>query len=344
MNLLQIVGGQWAIEPAKLIEINGIYSAHVRGEKIDIDAIETKLGRALQNKSTSEYFVIDGVAIIPVDGVIAKRMNMMTQISAGTSSQMVLQALQSAINDPTAHSIILAVDSPGGTVDGTQALADAVYTARQSGKPIVTLASGSMCSAAYWVGSAAQAAYIADGTTLVGSIGVVTSHTDISGAQASQGIKTTELSAGKYKRIASQYAPLTTDGKQSIQESLDYTYGLFVDAVAKNRGVSPAVVQRDMADGRVFIGKQAFDAGLVDGIITQEDLIKKLNSDRKSGVSTTMQPVAANDAAKARFSESCAQSESAEKTTALTAEVKRYMEDKQEPNFLIALKAVTGRV
>jgi signal peptide peptidase SppA len=227
--------------------------------------------------------VHDGVAILPIDGVIAKRMNMFTQISGGTSTQLAAQALQQAINDPAVHSIVLSIDSPGGTVDGTQALANAVLKARDSGKAIVTLGDGCMCSAAYWIGSAAQAVYIADSTTQVGSIGVVASHIDVSGAQASQGVKTTEISAGKYKRIASQYGPLTKDGRQSIQDNLDYTYSLFVNAVAKNRNVSGATVLANMADGRVFTGKQAIDAGLVDGIETLDSLISRLNTNRKTG-------------------------------------------------------------
>lgn len=281
-NFLGVITSPWAIEPTKLIEIQAIYSARLHGDKIDIEAIEKRLGRPLANEARS-YTIQDGVAVLPIEGVIAKKMNLLTQISGGTSTQLAAQALQDAINDPAVHSIILSIDSPGGTVDGTQSLAASVLAARDSGKTIVTLANGCMCSAAYWIGSAAQAVYIADGTTTVGSIGVVTSHTDISGAQAAQGLKTTEISAGKYKRIASNYAPLTADGKQSIQDQIDYTYSLFVDAVAKNRGVSSNTVLRDMADGRVFMGQQAIAAGLVDGTVTMDALITRLNTDRKAG-------------------------------------------------------------
>lgn len=287
MTILNTLTAPWAIEPSKLLAIQSIYKTRIQGGELDIAAIEKQLGRKLQNEPVA-YTVIDGVAVLPIDGVIAKRMNLFTQISGGTSTQLAEQALQNALKDPAVHSIILSIDSPGGTVDGTQALANAVLKAKGSGKPIVTLADGCMCSAAYWIGSAAQAVYIVDSTTLVGSIGVVTSHVDISGAQAAQGIKTTEISAGKYKRIASQYGPLTADGKRSIQDSLDYTYSLFVDAVAVNRNVSGTTVLRDMADGRVFIGKQAINAGLVDGIETLPSLIARLNSNRKAGV--TLKP------------------------------------------------------
>lgn len=280
MNITDILTSPWAIEPGKLIELQAIYAAHMRGEGIDIKAAEQRLGRPLANEQRS-YDIVDGVAILPIEGVIAKKMNMFSQISGGTSSQMARRSLADANNDPAVHSIILAIDSPGGTVDGTQAFADAVLATR-GGKPVVTLASGTMASAAYWFGSAASAAYVADSTTSVGSIGVVTTHVDVSGAEAARGIKTTELSAGKYKRIASQYGPLSEDGRQSIQDQLDYMYSLFVGAVATNRGVSTEVVLSDMADGRTFIGQQAVDAGLVDGIITLDALVAKLNQERSA--------------------------------------------------------------
>lgn len=281
MNLLDVWGASWAIEPNKLLEISSVYARHSRGDKIDIAALESKLGRQLSNEQKS-YTINQGVAILPIEGVIAKRMNMFSQISGGTSSQMAAAALQQALNDPAVHSIILAIDSPGGTVDGTQVLADAVLAARSGGKAIVTLGSGTMCSAAYWIGSAAQAVYIAESTTVVGSIGVVTTHQDISKAQENEGVKTTEITAGKYKRIASSYAPLSADGRKTIQDQLDYTYSIFVDAVAKNRNVSPAAALA-MADGRIFQGQQAIDAGLVDGITTMDALIKRLSADRKAG-------------------------------------------------------------
>jgi signal peptide peptidase SppA len=278
MKILDILSSPWAIEPSRLLELQSIYATHLKGEKIDIAAIEARLGRPLANEPKS-YDIIDGVAVLPIDGIIAKRMNLFSQISGGTSTQLVGSYLQAALADPAVHSIILSIDSPGGTVDGTQALADAVMAARDV-KPIVTLADGTMASAAYWIGSAAKAAYIADVTTTIGSIGIVATHKDISQAEAAQGVKTTEISAGKYKRIASQYAPLSQEGRQSIQDQLDYTYSLFVGAVAKNRGVSVDTVIEDMADGRTFIGQQAIDAGLVDGVSTLDALVAKLNQDR----------------------------------------------------------------
>ncbi len=278
MNIFDVLNAPWAIEPSKLLEIHAVYAAHVAGEKIDIKAVEARLGRPLANEQ-KPYQVVDGVGIISVEGVIGKKMNMFADISGGASSQAARSSLALANADPSVHSIIFAVDSPGGTVDGIQTLTDSVRASRDS-KKIVTLGSGTMASAAYWFGSAAGEVYIAEDTTMVGSIGVVTAHRDVSARETAMGVKTTELSAGRYKRIASQFAPLSEEGRQSIQDQLDYMYSLFVGAVAANRGVSEDAVLANMADGRIFIGQQAVTAGLVDGVITMDALIEKLNKER----------------------------------------------------------------
>lgn len=280
MNLFDVLTAPWAIEPSKLLDLHAIYAAHVRGDTIDIEAVEKRLGRPLANEQ-KDYEINNGVAVVQIDGVIGKKMNMFSQISGGASSQLAMRAIDGALRDESVHSILLSYDSPGGTVDGTELFTNAIKSARRI-KPVVSLGAGTMASAAYWSGSAAQAVYIVDGTTAVGSIGVVAAHKDISAAEAARGIKTTEISAGKYKRIASQFGPLSEEGRETIQGQLDYMYSLFVGAVANHRGVSTETVLADMADGRIFTGQQAVDAGLADGIMTFDALIEKLNVDRNS--------------------------------------------------------------
>ena len=288
MKILDVLTSPWAIQPEKLIEIQSIYATHLRGEKIDIAGIEARLGKPLINEQKS-YEVLDGVAIVDVNGVLAKRMNLFMQISGGSSMQLIERDIKMALNDASVHSIILAIDSPGGTVDGTQGLANFIQGARAI-KPIVALSDGVMASAAYWIGSAASKIYITNNTVAVGSIGVVAGHVDISRQEEQMGIKTTEIYAGKYKRIASQYAPLSEEGKQSIQSYVDYLYSIFVGAVAANRNVSEEKVLQDMADGRVLIGQQAVAAGLVDGVSTIDALIEDMNKNR-AGVAQTFKPL-----------------------------------------------------
>jgi signal peptide peptidase SppA len=276
MNILDVLNAPWAITSEKLCEIHAIYAAHIRGDEIDIAAIEAKLGRPLDNSKSVSYKIVDGVAVIPVEGVISKRMNMFARISGGVSTQMLQGDISDAVNDPNAHSILLMIDSPGGSIDGLQQTADDIRAARDV-KPVYALADGLMASAAYWIGSAADKVFSASDTTAVGSIGVIAKHADYSKAQEMEGVKVTDIYAGKYKAVGSPNAPLTTEGRATIQAQLDHAYSVFVDAVAKNRGVDAKTVLDKMADGRVFFGKQAVDAGLVDGMSNASDLITQLN-------------------------------------------------------------------
>lgn len=273
-RLLDVVTAPWAILPGKLIEIVAAYDARMLGEQVDLQAVAASLGRPLGSEP-QDYEIVNGVAVIPIMGTIGRRANLFSDISGGASSDLVMRDLRAAAANSRVKSILLHIDSPGGTVAGTQQLADVVREVGAA-KPLVTLGDGTMASAAYWVGSAAKAVYIADGTTEVGSIGVVTSHRDVSGAEAQRGVKTTEIYSGKFKRIASSYAPLSEEGKASVQGYVDYLYSQFVQAVADNRGASVDQVLADMADGRIFVGQQAIDAGLVDGIATLDQLVGRL--------------------------------------------------------------------
>ncbi len=275
MKLIDIVNGPWAITPEMLGEIQQIYHAHVRGPKIDIAEVEARLGRPLKNEAKS-YEVTDNVAVLAVDGPFSKRMNLFSQISGGVSSELLKRDLAQALEDPTVKGVILAIDSPGGTVDGTAELAQFIREARGN-KPIYAWTDGMMASAAYWLGSAADKVFISSGTTMVGSIGVVAKHVDVSQAEGKNGVKTTEITAGRYKRVSSQYEPLTTEGRADIQGKIDVIYSEFVNDVAAHRGVTADEVINRMADGRVFVGRQAIEAGLVDGVSTLEALIADIN-------------------------------------------------------------------
>ena len=281
MRLIDIINAPWAITPDMLSEVQAIYSRHLRGEKIDLDKLRADTGLPFASEPKG-YTVEDGVAVLPIDGVIAKRMNLFSKISGGVSTELVGRDFQAAMGDRQVEAIVLAIDSPGGTVDGTPELGNLIHAARGA-KPILACTDGMMCSAAYWIGSAADQVFISSEVAQVGSIGVVAKHLDVSGAEAKSGVKTTEITAGKYKRAASQYGPLTEEGKAVIQEAVDHVYSVFVEDVARNRGVSVAEVLTGMADGRVYNGSKAIEAGLVDGVATLAETIQQARDMARSG-------------------------------------------------------------
>lgn len=272
MRLADLVEGYWAITEPMHEEIQAIYSAHMRGEKIDIKGVEARLGRPLNN-TRAGYVVQDGVAIIGLQGVIGPKANLMMDISGGASAQVVRNEILTALDDPKVKAAVLYADTPGGNVLGI-AEGAAAWRAFAERKPAVTFSDGTLASASYWWGSAAPKVYISGPMVNVGSIGVRTEHIDTSMRDAATGVKRTVIKAGKYK--AAGDGPLDPKTLEYKQAQVDYLYSLFVDTVAMHRGVSVEAVLERMADGQVFIGQQAIDAGLVDGFATLEELVAQL--------------------------------------------------------------------
>lgn len=270
-TLLDMLRSPWAVIPDRLEEIQAIYAVHCRGEKIDIAGIEARLGRPLANEQQNYDIRDGGIAVLPIRGVMAPRATLFTQISGGTTADALTKQLESMAADHRVKGVVLAWDSPGGSVQGIPALAASIK-ALADAKPTVSVSDGTMASAAYWTGSAANAVYASGETDTLGSIGVVARHTyDPRGSGT-----TTEVTAGRYKRIVSDTGPLTKEGRAYMQAQVDEIYAVFVETVAANRRASVEDVLAHMADGRVFIGRQALAAGLIDGFATVDTMAERM--------------------------------------------------------------------
>ncbi len=345
MTLLDLLRSPWAILPDRLLEIQAIYATHTRGEKIDVDAIEARLGRPLANEQQVYEMREGGVAVLSIEGVMAPKANLFMRVSGGMSTQQLGLQVESAIADPRVKALVLVVDSGGGSTIGSPELAATVRELSQV-KPIVTVTDGTMASAAYWVGSAANAVFATGPTIQVGSIGVVATHTY--SPQAS-GTQTTEITAGRYKRMGTSAKPLDEEGSAYIQQMVDHLYGVFVDAVADHRGVSAQTVLEHMADGRVFVGQQALDAGLIDGFATVDAIVSRLATNpaefatrRKAQVTASATP--AKEPAGARASGNPAPTEPVLLVLPATATPKGTPMDiktlaEQHPELLAAIQA-----
>lgn len=226
--------------------------------------------------------VKNGILHIYVRGPISNRPNAMSRYYGGTATEKLTEAVTAAVGDDSITGVLVHIDSPGGAVNGSAQFAEALYQARQS-MPVVAYIDGMAASGGYWIASAADR-IIATDAALVGSIGVITTHVDVSEAEKMSGIRRTPISAGRLKKYTSSSTPLDMEGYQALQEEVNATYEIFVDRVARNRGVSVETVLSDMADAREFIGQRAVDAGLVDAIGTLNDALRFLNV-QKSGVS-----------------------------------------------------------
>lgn len=272
MSVTDILNGAWAIQPAYLEMIQNIYLER-RGQKLTAEGlkdIEAALGKPLNNNSDKRYEVRSGVAIIPVMGSMIKRGNMFSDVSGMTSYEAIQRDIKQAAADPEVLAAVLNIDSPGGMVNGTASTAEAIRAFGLK-KPIAAWTDGMMTSAAQWLGAATGNVYIGNDTTQLGSIGVIGRHQDISAAEAMGGVKTTIMTAGKYKGVGHPHAPLSAEHQALMQGSLDYAYSAFVNAMADYRGATVENVLANMAEGRVFNGQQAIDVGLADGMMSLEE-------------------------------------------------------------------------
>jgi len=263
----------WCIMPEKLNEILHVVESKQLGE---LDA-EAYAANARQVQDNNRYTIKDGIATLKVRGTLAKRMNLLSAMSGTSSYEIIERDFKNALNDSDVKTILLAIDSPGGAVDGMASLGNLIYQSRGK-KRIIAYADGLMASAAYYIGSAAHEVVASDNTTQTGSLGVIGIHFDRSKQYEQKGIAPTVLKAGKFKAVGNEYSPLSKGDKEDLQGRLDYLYGLMTKDIAKNRGASPDIVDKKMAQGRVFIGQQAVEAGLVDRIESWDSLLTRLRS------------------------------------------------------------------
>jgi signal peptide peptidase SppA len=261
-------GGAWAIQPEKYHAIAEVLLLRAAGGRVaEEDIAAAKAARAQQGPTPG-----GAVLVVPVVGVISQRMNLLAEFSGGTSTEQIGRVLESAVKDPAVSAIVLDVDSPGGGVFGTSELAQKIYKLRGR-KPIVAVANSLAASAAYWIATAADELAVTP-SGLIGSIGVFMTHLDESKADEMLGLKYTLISAGKYKVEGNPYEPLADEARQYEQKLVDGYYADFVNAVARNRGTTPARVRSDFGQGRVVMAADAVASGMADRIATLDQVIR----------------------------------------------------------------------
>ncbi|MBY0336344.1 MAG: signal peptide peptidase SppA [Acetobacteraceae bacterium] len=169
-----------------------------------------------------------------------------------------------AARDPAVKALIVAVDSPGGSVAGGEGIARAVRRLREAGKPVVAVMGGTAASAGYMVALPAERIFARE-ATVTGSIGVLLQSFEVSELMARLGVRAETLASGVLKDQPSPFRPLTEEGRAALSAVVTDLYGQFVAMVVEARRMPEARV-RELADGRIFTGRQAVELGLVDAI------------------------------------------------------------------------------
>jgi len=208
------------------------------------------------------------VAVIPLQGPVTKNGGYCSY-----GSKDIIAWLDKANANADISAIVLHTDSPGGAVDGTEALAN---TIRNSRKPVVAFVDGLAASAAYWASSQAAEIYISSGTTAwAGSIGTLIQHVDRSGQLAAMGMKVTYITADRStdKVKGNGTEPLNEEVISMFKADLNTINDTFIAAVEKGRG-DRLGTKEDVFTAKVYNGKDAIKHGLVDKVGSLQDAIR----------------------------------------------------------------------
>lgn len=230
---------------------------------------ESHLNGLLQTSTTFEirsagHYVGNGVAVLPIIGTLVQRSDWMSDMSGMLSYDRVERMFASAMDDSEVKELVMEIDSPGGEVAGAFDLADRM-TDYRGRKKVTAVASEFAASAAYLIASTADEVVVPR-TGMVGSIGVVAAHLDYSKAMEKRGVAVTFVYAGDKKVEGNPYEPLSPAAKADWQEEIDGIYQMFVQAVARNRGITAEQVISTQA--ALLSREKATTAGLATRVNT----------------------------------------------------------------------------
>lgn len=202
----------------------------------------------------------DRIALIRVEGVIL-------------DSQVTVGELKRFGDNPTIKAIVLRIDSPGGGVVPSQEIHDAVQRVRTKSNKAVIASMGSVAASGGYYIAAATDRIVANPGTLTGSIGVIMETANVEGLLQKIGVEGVVIKSGKYKDVGSPLRKMNDEERNLLQTVMDDVHKQFIEAVAAGRALELTDVQA-LADGRIFTGRQAKEAKLVDELGDLEDAIQ----------------------------------------------------------------------
>ncbi len=262
--LPELMAEVWAMEPsaiAAFLQSLNALDLNLRGA----EGIEALAAHAQSDAASREFEVRDGVARIDLAGPMIKDVPFIAKLLrlrvAGTRD--VGDRIRAAASAASVRSILLNIDSPGGTWAGTEELGEAVRRAAAA-KPVIGFVDGMCASAAYWAGSHSTA-LLANSTAQIGSIGAYSVITDTSRAAENEGVRVHVLRSSAGKGGIVPGAPVTQDALAEQQARVDQMAEQFVQTIARARGVDADQI-REHATGQVWLAADALRRGLIDRV------------------------------------------------------------------------------
>ncbi len=274
-------GVVWAIEPGAG---SGLWNM---AQKMDLgrhvaEAEPPKLKSEVQSVAVGRQ----NLAVVMLTGTLMKSSSSM---DSSTSTVQARREIRKAASDPSIDGIMLAIDSPGGTVSGTADLAAEVKAAAAQ-KPVFAFADDLCASAAYWIASQADQVFTNANTALVGSIGTLAVVYDMSGAAAEAGIKTLVFGTGPLKGAGTPGAAVSDEQQAYFRGLVEDAQVSFDAAVRKGRGLTDAQLAK-VKTGGVFSASEAQSLKLIDGVQSFDQSMQDLAAEvrRRSKVTASTQ-------------------------------------------------------
>jgi len=221
------------------------------------------------------------VALLKVNGAMVKKGNMFTKVSGLVSYNEIAAKLKALDEDVSVDTIVMQLTTPGGEVAGVSALGDII---KSIDKKTVAYIDDLGASAGYWLASQFDEIYAND-TALVGSIGVITSY---------EKGDSEEIVVVSANAPAKHSDPSTDEGYERIKKRLTSIEAVFIEKVAAGRGVTTDKVLQDFGRGDVMIASKALEAGMIDGIASLDQVIKKYKGDSMDTLKELAQDPTAN--------------------------------------------------
>lgn len=273
----------WAILPTKLEAISAAFELRLQGQQLSEDEVNMIAGASSpRGQERPAHQVGKHIAVLPLFGVLTQHGSGMRGSGAVTIESFA-KDFRRALADPEVGSILIEVNSPGGSVYGTQELADLIYASRPQ-KNIVSVVNSMAASGAYWIASAAHEIAITPGGE-VGSIGVVTMHVDVSRLEEQMGVKTTLVAIPPKKVQGHPYEPLSSEALADIDAKQQAIYTRFVEAVARHRGVKASRVRGGFGQGGMVLAQQAVEEEMADRVATLDQVLAQIAGGKRSGKS-----------------------------------------------------------
>ena len=226
------------------------------------------IGLFSRSFGSTTYGAGDSVYEIRLEGVISAEQYSGLLGGETVTPEYIIGQLDAAEKNPGVKAILIRVNSPGGSPSASQEIYEEIMKME---KPVVVSVSETCASGAYYISSAADR-IIANRSSSVGSIGVIMQIPNYEDLYEKLGIKYTTIKEGKYKDIGSSDRPITAEERKLLEAQVKEIYRQFISDVAEARDMEISKVE-ELATGWVFLGTEALDLGLIDGIGNYKDAI-----------------------------------------------------------------------